>query len=101
MKNAIEKVRRQLRCLEPAQLVLAGVGLLGGIVITTVLVVRGIRTEPVPLFVIVALTMGLSLTCAAVCSGLLLGRRRNRRGGKTKDDDRAPGKTGFTRPLER
>ena len=96
MKNPIAKLRRELRCLEPAQAVLAGVGLLGGLCITTLLVIRGLRTEPVPIFVIVALAIGGWLTCAAVCGGLLLGRRPDRRRGRTKDDDRARGEAGFT-----
>ena len=85
MKNPIAKVQRELRCLETAQLVLAGACLLGGIVITTVLVVRGMRTEPVPMFIIVGLVIGGSLTCTGFFGGLLLGRRRDRRGQGTKD----------------
>ena len=98
MKHAIAKMTRQLRCLETAQLVLAEVGLLGGLSITTLLVMRGMRTEPVPIFVIVALTIGVWLTCAAVCGGLLLGRRRTRRGGGTKDDDTVGGEAESTAP---
>ena len=72
MKNPVAKLRSYL---EPAQAVLVGVGLLGGLCITTVLVIRGLQTEPVPVFVIVGLVMGASLTCTGLFGGLLLGRR--------------------------